>query len=113
MMTEVPWRSVDSASWTQLAGYGKIMVYHDQRLFVADVSEESSNRRNIDQHADHYPEAERDALMAALEWCGVTFEQVRTSYDVRAFVNMFMFDAFVRANRKHKGATVQQTLFAL
>lgn len=113
MMTEVPWRSVDSASWTQLASYGKVMICVGERMFVANVSSDSSAKRVLGQHLDSFPEPEKDALVAALETIGVTVEEVRTSYDTRAYVNLHFYGDFVRRNNHYKGAPVQQTLFAL
>jgi len=113
MMTQVPWRSVDSAAWVQMAAYGGILLCVGEKMFVTNVSGVSNNRRDLNGHADNFPPPKRDAMLEALRKAGVTEEDVRLNYSARAFVNMFYFDDFVRRNNRFKGANVQQTLFTL
>jgi hypothetical protein len=112
MMKNVPWRSVDSATWTQVAGYGKIIISLNDRMYMNNVSEHSSSRRLMDDHADHFPELARDALVSCLEECGVTYEQCRISYDVRAYVNVYFFNKFLSESARKETITYQDTLFA-
>lgn len=113
MMRDVPWRSIDSAAWTQAAGYGIVRLCINGRMRATHISEDSSFRRQVDAHADHLPPVERDVIEACLAECEVTFEECRTSYDVRAYVNLYNYAKLAHELSLFKEAPVQNTLFAL
>jgi hypothetical protein len=110
MMKEAPWRSVDSATWTQVAGYGKIMVYNEGEFFMNNTSEHSSYRRKYYEHTDHLPALDRQTLLERLDECGVTYDQCRVSYDVRAYVNIYFFEKFLRETKREPTSIHQETL---
>jgi hypothetical protein len=117
MMMQVPWRSVDSAAWTQLAGYGKLTLCVGEgsglRLFVGRrISEDADARRELNGHLDNITELEKPVLYAAIEETGMTVAEARTDYSCRAYINMYHYAKFIKQMKRHL-PPVQQTLFEL
>lgn len=112
MMTEVPWRSVDSATWVQLAGYGALILCIGNHLYVDSISKDSSARFNLNDHTDNLPRAEQDIVRAAIEESGETYENCQVDHKARAWVNYFHFMKFVNTVER-KVPPTQQGLFAL
>ena len=112
MMSEVPWRSVDSATWVQLAGYGGLILCINGHLYVDHISKDSSARFNLNDHIDNLPGAEKEVVRAAIEESGETYENCQVDHRARAWVNYWHFCKFVETVER-KVPPTQQALFAL
>lgn len=110
MMQAATWRSVDSATWIQVAGWGQIILDLGDKFQIRHVSEDSSLRRNYKQHLDHLPERAKDHVVQIIEDCGFTYEQAQTDHSARSIINLIQLTSFIDKIVPYDG-TIQGGLF--
>jgi hypothetical protein len=111
MMLDVPWRSVDSASWVMISSYGMVLIPVDGTIKTVAVSEHSSNKRIWGQHLDTMgPQAIKivDSYCAKLE---LTKDELRTQSGARELFNVHVMREL--STQSHRKVPIPLTLFAL
>lgn len=111
-LTEVPWASVDSASWIMSGAYGNVMLPIKSTLRSVAVSQHSPNRRKWGKHIDTETEEIRAALQFYCDKLGLEIEELRIDRGARSAFSAYTFSEFVN-NKVEKTIPVAQTLFAL
>lgn len=113
MMREVPWRSVDSATWIQTAGFGGIRLWIPHRGLVSlQISEKSSSLEKFDSHYDNLNEADKRYCASIIEAYGLDPLLLRESFAHRALFNLRANEDFLNSIDK-QDSPVQDTLFFL
>jgi hypothetical protein len=110
MMENVPWYSVDSASWVMTAAMGGVSLYYNGRINNVVVSAESPKLRELGQHVMTMPQAEREAVIAIIESYGCDFEISKIEPSVRCYITMRATYDYLAAMRKGD-QSAQQGLF--
>lgn len=107
--TQVPWFSVDSASWTLSAAYGTIIVCFEKGAKSIGISPHTATAGSWDGHYDHLtPDARRivDEQIAEL---GFSLDDLRNDFVTRATFNVPQF--YRKAQYGQKLAPLQTSLF--
>ena len=95
MMQDVPWHSVDSASWIMVASYGHI--WWPRTMTLVSVSEDSPNRFLADKHYVSLSDIERQQFHAHAERFGLTLDDLQTDFAARAVWNRLVQSEIYRA----------------
>lgn len=95
MMRDVPWHSVDSATWIMLAAYGHILARTD--LKSISISDDQPNKYEEGKHFINISQQERDQLMAKIDEWGFTYDGLRTNFVERATWNRLMMSELYRS----------------
>jgi hypothetical protein len=82
-MIDYPWYSVDSSSWSRVAGFGGIMRFYDQRLTNINISD----RTKVGDHYIKLSDEPMEALAEELEAEGFNLEQLRQDFVQRHIYN--------------------------
>ena len=88
MMTEVPWTSVDSASWLFTSSTGSVTLCINGKLMLIGVSSKSPTRHDDYQHYQTVPVEAKAAIDARFSLYGYTADQVAEQYELRMFLTM-------------------------
>lgn len=110
MMLEVPWRSVDSATWLLASAYGALMLPVGNEIKIIAVSEHNAAKRFWGRHADTATPAVLRMIEAISDQIEVTMHELRTHFGAR-----ILFNISALANlsaREHTPVPVPLTLFA-
>jgi hypothetical protein len=113
MTYDVPWYSVDSASWVHLGAYGKIIIDLGDRYTAVPVSLDSSS---IDERGGHYETLtphEQEVVRDQIAEAGFTLAEVQNRFRPRALVNIHsMLKHAERAKNVTERKPAQGVLFA-
>src|SRR4030067_410143 len=85
MVRNVPWWSVDSASWLYTAAMGGIDILLDKKLGKISLSDRSPNLKFMGQHFDNMPEAHKEIVVARIEQMGLDLNKLKTTANERVF----------------------------
>lgn len=88
MMLGVPWYSVDSATWVQVAGFGGILIESDEALKVIAISKESPARRFYGDHYDSTTPDIRRRIEVMADRIGVTIDELQSLPGGREWFNV-------------------------
>lgn len=83
MLRQVPWYSVDSASWLYAAVMGKVKFLHQGKLKDMAVSNENPGRYEAGAHITTIPKHMVDVVAARAAIHGLTIEQLQTEHMAR------------------------------
>ena len=111
MMLNVPWTSVDSASWVQIAGFGNVLLPDGQSIKNIAVSEQNSDRRRWGKHGDTAGEEASAELNRICDIIELTREELRTAPGARAVFNIYVMNEL--AVQPFRPVPVQTTLLEL
>ena len=115
MMTQVPWGSVDSATWIMLAANGGI--FHGSSLRVMPISDQSSSIKDAGQHFRTMTKLEQDAFRSTVERIGFTIEGLEKEFYDRMLWNRVIMTEVYQAIPPQdiiaKNAVVEMSLFDL
>jgi hypothetical protein len=111
MMLDVPWWSVDSATWVQLAGYGGIYLSNRGRLDEIKVSSDSPMRRYFGKHYDSSTPDVRNLIEQQAEDRGLAMDELRTMPGAREWFNICTLTEISQRSRTQTG--VQEALWDL
>lgn len=95
MMSQVPWGSVDSATWVLLAANGAVLF--GPTLKAVHVSNESSNLKNKDQHLRTMSPAHQRAFEQFVENNGFTVPGLEEDFFERMMFNRIMMERASKA----------------
>lgn len=87
MMAEVPWGSVDSATWVAIGVYGGIVIENDKQLRILQISEKSGSIKEWDGHFDTLSKIEQEFVGARIEKYGFTVDEMRIEHTARMLFN--------------------------
>lgn len=88
MMSQVPWGSVDSATWVLLAANGSI--FRDNKLRALQISDQSGSLKDHDQHYRNMPEQYKKEFEAFVESRGFTIAALESQFYDRMIFNRVM-----------------------
>jgi hypothetical protein len=83
MLRQVPWYSVDSASWLYAAVMGKIKFLHQGKLKDMAVSNENPNRYEAGNHITTVPKHMADIIAERAAIHGLTIQQLQEEHMAR------------------------------
>jgi len=110
MMTEIPWHSVDSATWLLMASYGVIVFLDGHNIKPFFVSEHSGMKRMWKRHVD----TATDAVLKVVKWkceqMGLSIKELREVHEARCIYNMTILAELAAVDTKP--APIPLTLFA-
>lgn len=112
MMTQVPWYSVDSASWLFAASNGSVSICLNGKLKLVAVSEKSTNRHTEEQHYSTMPRLTQLAIDKRFEKYGLTFEDLSKSYGKRMLVIIHETNYWLKHHHQFN-LLKQETMFDL
>lgn len=111
MMQDVPWHSVDSASWIMVASYGHI--WWPRTMTIISISDDSPNRYLADKHYVNISKPAQDEFERYAESMGMTIEQLRSDFAYRAIWNRVVQSEIYRSVPEVVKKPHQENLFAL
>ena len=112
MMLEVPWHSVDSASWIHAAAFGAIYFRpNDTAISSLQISDQSPSRKVWGKHADTLGPKARQQIEQEASILGVTWDELREKYGARMLYNAHILQAV--GSKENKKVPVQSTLLEL
>ena len=111
MMQDVPWTSVDSASWIMVASYGHI--WWPKTMTLVSVSSDSPNRHLADKHYVNLSQPEREQFEAFAEGYDMTIEDLQEDFVYRAIWNRLVQSEIYRAVPEEVKKPLQDGLFDL
>ena len=111
MMQDVPWHSVDSASWIMVASYGHI--WWPKSMRVVSISSDSPNKHLADKHFVNISELEREEFARFAEKYGMTTAQLEGDFVYRAIWNRLVMSEIYRAVPDDVVKPLQEGLFGL
>ena len=88
MMSQVPWGSVDSATWVLLAANGQI--FRDGKLRTVQVSDQAGTLKDHDQHYRNMPRRFQQEFAEHVEARGFTIAQLESHFYDRMIYNRVM-----------------------
>lgn len=100
MMSNVPWHSVDSATWIMIAAYGHIYLQDEHggvALQMVSVSEDSPNRYEHSKHYDNLCDAEKDVLNENMKKWGFELDLLKKDFVQRAIWNRLAMSELYRS----------------
>lgn len=108
MMTEVPWFSVDSATWIFITSTGSVILCINGKLKILGISERSSAKHNQDYHYNNVLPEVRRIIDKAIEENGLTFEKLNTSLNSRMLMSIMEINKWLKnhhqfINMNHTG----------
>lgn len=112
MMTEVPWTSVDSATWIFLCATGKVVINLNNTLKLIGMSTKSSDRFAAGEHYLTVTKEIRDIIDKRLENYSVTAEQLMTNTNYRLYFTIKEINNWLEFDHKFMN-TQYQGLFEL
>src|SRR4030067_598727 len=83
MTSQVPWWSVDSASWLYSAAMGSIDILIAGKLRTIAIPDRSPQMKNRDQHFDNLAPQQKEVVVAAIEELGFDLEGLATTANMR------------------------------
>ncbi len=89
MMLEVPWTSVDSATWIFLASTGTVILCINEKLKLLSISEKSPNRHDTNQHYTTLSRLDQSIVDKRLIRYELTAQDLAISLFERMKVSMF------------------------
>lgn len=95
MMSQVPWGSVDSATWVLLAANGAVL--YGPTLRAVHVSDESSNIKTRDQHIRTMSPAHQKAFAQFAESQGFNVPSLESDFFERMMFNRIMMEKTSRS----------------
>jgi len=114
MMSQVPWGSVDSATWISLAVNGGIIQESHLKLRIIQISSKSGAIKDADAHYDTMPESERKAIKVRAAEYGFDSDDLREDYVMRMLYNRI---ALIKYAQRYENQLYQpgfqQSLFDL
>ena len=111
MMQDIPWYSVDSASWIMVASYGHI--WWPKNMRVVSISADSPNRHLADKHYDTLSPLEQEAFAHNADKFGMTIEELQGDFVYRAIWNRLVQSEIYRAVPDEVVKPAQDSLFDL
>lgn len=111
MMQDVPWHSVDSASWIMVASYGHI--WWPRSMTIVSISDDSPNRFLADKHYVNMSPIEQRYFEAFAEEMKMTIDQLRSDFVYRAIWNRMSQSKIYRAVEDDVVRPKQDSLFDL
>lgn len=115
MMTQVPWGSVDSATWVLLAANGA--VFRDSRLRTLHISDQAGSIKDKDQHYRTMPPGYQKEFADFAESRGFTINQLETNfYDRMIFNRVLMTEVMVSLPAPDviaQSTPIEESLFGL
>jgi hypothetical protein len=108
MMTQVPWRSVDSATWIFVGSAGGIFT---DNLSVLSISKENTGAKTMDAHFDSLSPLDKRAMEESIKSKGFTVDELREAYQSRIVYNRIVQMQFTETAGAHKKRALQETLF--
>jgi hypothetical protein len=111
LMFRYPWYSVDSSTWVQWAANGMILI--PGKAGQVDVSNQSSRRKQRNQHMDSVSPAETAAIENEIRSFGGDPDRLRDIYYARWAWNSWAFPKYAESKvwEGDKFETVEQRLF--
>lgn len=116
MMADVPWGSVDSATWVAIGAYGGIVLESDRSMRILQISEKSGSVKEFDGHFDNLAPLVKDHVSARFTQYGFTVDELRKDHTARMLFNRI---AIIRYAERYQckdtkiNAPMQQGLFDL
>jgi hypothetical protein len=95
MMQDVPWHSVDSASWIMVASYGHI--WWPRTMTIISISDDSPNRYLADKHYVNLDPLSQKQFEEYAEQFDMTIDQLRSDFVYRAIWNRLVQSEIYRA----------------
>lgn len=95
MMTQVPWGSVDSATWVLLAANGT--VFRDEKLRAIKISDQAGTLKDHDQHYRNMAPRFQKEFEEFVERRGFTIEGLETEFYDRMIYNRVMMTEVMEA----------------
>lgn len=111
MMQDVPWHSVDSASWIMVASYGHI--WWPKIMTIVSISDDSPNRHLADKHYVNLSRAEQEYFEEFAEQMGMTIDELRSDFVFRAIWNRMVQSQIYRSVPEEVVRPLQDGLFDL
>lgn len=112
MMTQVPWHSVDSASWLFAASNGSVSICLNGKLKLLAVSEKNNNRYTEEQHYSTMPAITRSEIDKRFARYGFTFDELSKSYGKRMLLIIYETNHWLKTYHKFN-LLKQESLFDL
>lgn len=112
MMLEVPWSTVDSATWIQVASYGGIMMSVRGRFKSFQISSKSGQLANLDAHYDNLNDIDRKSMADYIAEAGFDLDTLRESHPQRCLFNLRAIEKLL-ADNERTPTPAQNTLFGL
>ena len=115
MMAEVPWHSVDSATWIAIGAYGGIILEDHLSLRILQISTDSGSIKEANGHFDNLSTVEKAMIQRRFEKEGFTTEDLRLDTTNRIIWNRIQLiryaDRYKQA--KHNQSFLEVGLFDL
>jgi hypothetical protein len=112
IMMTVPWRSVDSSSWIQMAAFGCVTINLRGKLATGlPISEDSPTRREWFKHHNTMESECHAEIALVADYLGLTVDELRTHYGARMLFNCHVMESYSRES--WRPVPVQQTLLEL
>lgn len=107
LLMRYPWHSVDSTTPFSFSRYGGIQVPRTRNgrfdfLSIPFMTPVSERRGKAPRHYLHLPSVVQSQVLRWLDHCGVTLQEVMTTYDARDIVNLIYMDGMMKAIRQSK-----------
>lgn len=110
MMQDVPWWSVDSASWIMVASYGHI--WWPRSMTIVSISDDSPNRYLADKHYINISPREQEHLQHYIDEWGFDLEELKSNFEPRAIWNRLVQSEIYRAVPEKVEKPIQEVFFA-
>jgi len=111
MMQDVPWHSVDSASWIMVASYGH--VWWPGTMQLVSCSDDSPTRYEAGKHYTTMAEPQQKAFEAFAEKYGMTMDELRSDFTHRMIWNRLVQSEIYRDIPAEVSKPLQDGLFDL
>jgi hypothetical protein len=112
MLTQVPWTSVDSASWLMTCAMGGVNICINGQLLQLSISEKSPNRYTTMQHYNSMPELMKSKIKERIDLYGFTDKDLITNLYRRMDFTMYEILEWVN-NHHFVELSYQNQLFEL
>tara|TARA_R110000868_G_scaffold324004_1_gene584913 strand:+ start:3538 stop:4476 length:939 start_codon:yes stop_codon:yes gene_type:complete len=91
MLKQVPWYSVDSATWLYTAVMGRVNFNDNGRLTAIATSDQSPDRHNAGMHICNMPPGTAQAIIDRAASYGLTLQQIVTDQNARRLMSGLEF----------------------
>lgn len=105
MMAQVPWFSIDSATWISLAVNGGIILEEPLKLRIIQISSQSGAIREMEGHYSNLPQVYKDCIDNRIEEYGFTVEEILHSYACRIVFNRIALIKYCQRYADHTKKT--------
>lgn len=95
LMFQLPWWSVDSATWVKVASFGKIIYISQRRGVIGQIHVSDRHSEGFEGSYNKMPKHVQKEIRKQVENYGFDFDLVRTSLIERCTYNAYLFSNHV------------------